>query len=82
MKRRFSWIGRGQILAAIALAELPARVDSGQYTGSDWALVDVKNVMATAAEITPTNYPDCDAATVEQKSVRVYQADGTGRMPG
>jgi len=26
----------------------------------------------------PAKYADCDEATVEQKSVRVYQADGTG----
>ena len=71
-------LGHGLVLAAIALAELPARGDTNQYAGSNWALVDVKKVMAAAAEITPAKYPDCDEATVEQKSVRVYQADGTG----
>jgi len=75
---RFSLVGRGLVLAAIALAELPAYGDTNQYAGSNWALVDVKKAMAAAAEITPAKYPDCDEATVEQKSVRVYRADGTG----
>ena len=78
MKMEFSLIGHGLVLAAIALAELPARGDTNQYAGSNWAMVDAKTVMAAAVEITPANYPDCDEATVEQKSVRVYQADGTG----
>ena len=42
------------------------------------APVDAKPVMAAAAEITPEKYPDSDAVTVDQKSVRVYRADGTG----
>ncbi|MGA3284699.1 MAG: DUF3857 domain-containing protein [Verrucomicrobiota bacterium] len=78
MKTGFSLVGQGLVLAAMALAELPARGDTNQYAGSNWALVDVKEVMAAAAEITPAKYPDCDEATVEQKSVRVYQAEGTG----
>jgi transglutaminase-like putative cysteine protease len=44
----------------------------------EWSLVDAKPVMAAAAEITPEKYPDSDAVTVDQKSVRVYRADGTG----
>ncbi len=68
----------GLVLAAIALAELPARGDTNQYAGGNWALVDATKIMVAAAEITPAKYPDCDEATVEQKSVRVYQADGTG----
>ena len=78
MKMRFCLIGHGLVLAAITLAALPACADTNQYAGSNWALVDAKAIMAAAAEITPAKYPDCDAATVEQKSVRVYQADGTG----
>ncbi|MGD0745852.1 MAG: DUF3857 domain-containing protein, partial [Verrucomicrobiota bacterium] len=78
MKMRFSLLARALVLAAVALAGLPARADTNQYAGSNWALVDVKRVMAAAAEITPAKYPDCDEATVEQKSVRVYRADGTG----
>ena len=78
MKTGFSFLSPGLVLAALALAELPARGDTNQYAGSNWALVDVKKVLAEAAEITPAKYPDCDEATVDQKSVRVYQADGTG----
>jgi transglutaminase-like putative cysteine protease len=78
MKTDFSFLSQGLVLAAMALAELPARGDTNQYAGSNWALVDVKKVLAAAAEITPAKYPDCDEATVDQKSVRVYQADGTG----
>ncbi|MGD0251086.1 MAG: DUF3857 domain-containing protein [Verrucomicrobiota bacterium] len=78
MKIGFLLVGHGLVLAAIALAELPARGDTNQYAGSNWALVDAKKVMVAAAEITPAKFPDCDEATVEQKSVRVYQADGTG----
>ena len=34
--------------------------------------------MAAAADITTAKYPDCDDATVEQRSVRVFHPDGTG----
>ena len=78
MKTGFSFVGYGLVLAVVALAELPARGDTHQYAGSNWALVDAKMVMAAAAEITPAKYPNCDWAIVDQKSVRVYQADGTG----
>ncbi len=78
MKMGFLLAGEGLILAAVTLTAGPARGDTNQYAGSNWALVDAKKVMAAAAEITPAQYPDCDSATVEQKSVRVYQADGTG----
>src|ERR1700690_1461436 len=78
MKMGFSVKGHGLVLAAVALTGLPACGDTNQYAGSNWGLVDVKKVMAAAPEITSAKYPDCDAATVEQKSVRVYQADGTG----
>jgi hypothetical protein len=70
--------GCGLVLAAIALAVLPARGDTNRYAAGEWSLVDAKPVMAAAAEITPARYPDCDSATVDQKSVRVYRADGTG----
>ena len=78
MKIGFSLTGQGLILAAIALAALPARGDTNHYAGSAWVLVDVKKAMSSSSEITPAKYPDCDEAIVEQKSVRVYQADGTG----
>ena len=70
--------GQGLVLAAIILAELTARGDTNRYAGSDWAPVDAKKVVAAAAEITLAKYPNCDEATVEQKSVRVYRVDGTG----
>ncbi len=70
--------GYGLVLAVVAPAEPPARGDTNQYAGSDFALVDAKKVMTAAAEITPAKFPNCDEATVEQKSVRVYRADGTG----
>jgi transglutaminase-like putative cysteine protease len=78
MKTGFLFSGCGRVLAAVALAVFPARGDTNRYTGGEWSLVDAKQVMAAAAEITPAKYPDCDDATVDQKSVRVYRADGTG----
>ena len=78
MKIGFWLGGRGLVLAAIALAVLPARGDTNRYAGGEWSPVDAKQAMAAAAEITPAKYPDCDAATVDQKSVRMYRADGTG----
>jgi transglutaminase-like putative cysteine protease len=78
IKTGFWFAGRGLVLAAIALAVLPAHGDTNRYAGGEWSLVDAKQVMAAAAEITPAKYPDCDAATVDQMSVRVYRADGTG----
>src|ERR1039457_4749484 len=78
MKIQLSRMGRGLVLAAVALAASLARGDTNRYAGGEWSLVNAKSVMAAAAEITPAKYPDCDAATVDQKSVRVYRADGTG----
>jgi len=66
------------VLAGIVLAGLTARGGTNQYAGSVWDLEDAAKIMAAAADITPGKYPNCDEATVEQKSVRVYQADGTG----
>ena len=78
MKTGFYFVGRGLVITAIALAVLPARGETNRYAGGEWSLVDPKPVMAAAAEITPAKYPDSDAVTVDQKSVRVYRADGTG----
>ena len=47
------------------------------YDGTLWTLTDAHASLAAAAEITPSKYPDCDAATVEEKLVRVYHPDGT-----
>jgi transglutaminase-like putative cysteine protease len=74
-------IGRMIYLQALTLAgmlALPALAGTNDYTGARWALVDRAQVLAAANSITPDAYPDCDTATVEQHSVRVYRADGTG----
>ena len=67
------FLGIAIALVASSLFAAPAQ----RYTGSDWALLDAKAVMAAAAEITAAAYPDSDDATVDQKSLRVYAADGT-----
>ncbi len=64
-------------LFVAALAVLPARADSGRYAGATWAPIDAKKTLEAAAEITLAKYPDCDEATVEQKVVEAYRADGT-----
>ena len=66
------------IIVAVALAVLPVRGGTNDYTGTVWALEDAQKILQAAADITLAKYPDCDDATVEQKSVRVYRADGTG----
>ena len=77
--KKGNWFAvRAFVLAAVALAVCSARGDTNRYSGGEWSLVDAKPVMAAAAEITPAKYPDCDSATVDQKSVRVYRADGAG----
>ncbi len=65
-------------MAMLVLAGLPARGDTNAYTGSRWALVDAGKILAAANAITPAAFPDCDTATVEQRSVRAFRADGTG----
>jgi transglutaminase-like putative cysteine protease len=69
---------RHSLALVLLFTALLARAESDRYTGSKWDLVDTKAVLQAAAEITLTNYPDCDEATVEQRSVRVYRPDGTG----
>ena len=70
---------RGSLLIAILPLGLTlARGGTNDYTGSRWALADTAKVLAAADAITTATYPDCDAATVEQRSVRVYRGDGTG----
>ncbi len=63
---------------AVALLGTSVRGETNRYAGDIWAFEDSKKVLAEAAEITLAKYPDCDDATVEQKMVRVYRADGTG----
>ena len=55
-----------------------ARGDTNLYTGSAWTLVDSKKALEAASQISLEKYPDCDEATVEEKMVQVYKADGTG----
>jgi transglutaminase-like putative cysteine protease len=68
----------GLWFASIVVLAAPASGATNLYTGDVWALVDAKKALAAAAEITLSNHPDCDQATVEKKLVRVYRADGTG----
>ncbi len=64
-------------LFVVAFATLPAHAESGRYAGGTWAPIDAKKALQAATEITLAQYPDCDEATVEQKVVEVYRADGT-----
>ena len=65
-------------VAFILVGSVSAFAGTNDYTGSRWDLVDTAKVLADAKTITTTAYPDCDTATVDQKSMRVYRADGTG----
>jgi transglutaminase-like putative cysteine protease len=78
MKTRYLPLLCGLWLAALALLARPASGDTNLYTGDTWAFLDVKKVMAAASDITQSNYPDCDEATIEKRLVRVYNTDGTG----
>src|SRR3954454_19580866 len=66
------------LLVASSLMRGVAEETNGNYAGPRWAYLDLKRVLSAAADITTTNYPDCDDATVDKKMVRVYRADGTG----
>ena len=61
----------------LALA-LTARADDTNFSGAEWSFVDPQAVLASANEITPEKYTNCDSAIVEEKSVRDYNSDGTG----
>ena len=62
---------------AVALATCPAHGAQDRYAGTPWALMDAKKALQAAREITLAKHPDCDDATIEQKLVEVYRADGT-----
>ncbi len=66
------------VAAAFAAISVRAQDATSRYTGSTFAFEDSKSILAAAAEITTARYPDCDDATVEQRSVRVLHPDGTG----
>jgi transglutaminase-like putative cysteine protease len=66
----------GAVMLAVAVAA-PAQT-TNRYAGALWAFEPVQPILAAAANITLSNYPDCDAAIVEKKMVRQYRSDGTG----
>src|SRR5580704_4764812 len=66
------------VIVAVSSSLTPALGGTNDYTGSRWAQVDSAKVMADANGITTAAYPDCDFAIVDQHSVRVFRADGTG----
>ena len=59
----------------LALAAMPVRAgtDTNRYAGDTWTFCDSQKVLAAAADITLAKYPNSDAATVEEKMVRVYR---------
>ncbi len=70
-----------RIVSFLILAALPLLAFAGsqpRYSGSDWTLLDRSSIVSAAAGITLKAYPNCDTAVVDQRSVRVYRADGTG----
>jgi len=72
-QRAFIFFQIASVLVAAAV-----RGGGADYADAIWTLADSQPVLKAAAEITPAKFPDCDSATVEQKSVRVYRPDGTG----
>jgi transglutaminase-like putative cysteine protease len=52
--------------------------EPGKYDGAAFAPLQTAKIVDAARQITTSNYPDCDEATVDKKMVRVYRADGTG----
>lgn len=72
------WAGICLAVAIALLCVSSATAAPGAFDGPQWALLDSSKVLAAAREITTTNYPDCDQATVDKKMVRVYRSDGTG----
>jgi len=63
--------------AALALGPRAGASDADRYAGAEWATLDLKRVEAEAAEINLARLPNCDEATVDEKSMRVVHADGT-----
>ena len=70
------------IVAAAALAFAPPgrATEAARYSGAEWSTLDLKQVEAEASEVTLARLPDCDDATVDQKSMRVVHEDGTAEM--
>ena len=65
-------------IAVVLAAFTVSAQTTNRYAAPDFAYVELKPVLAAAAEVTAAKYPDCDDATVEKNMVRVYRADGTG----
>jgi transglutaminase-like putative cysteine protease len=66
------------LLALTGIACLLRADNTSPYSGDTWRLLDLPPVLKAAAGVTPAKYPDCDSATVDCRSVRVYRPDGTG----
>jgi transglutaminase-like putative cysteine protease len=70
----------GMVFAILLLtvAMVPrARGEAGGYGGPEFSQINAAKAQAAASEFMPAKYPNCDQATIEEKSVRVYRADGT-----
>ncbi len=52
--------------------------ETNRYAGSEWSRLDTAKVLREAADITAEKFPNCDSATIDGKSVRLYRVDGTG----
>jgi transglutaminase-like putative cysteine protease len=66
------------LLATLSLVPVFGAETTNRYDSPRFAFLETRKVLATAAGISLTNYPDCDDATVERRVVQVYRADGTG----
>ncbi len=66
------------LVPVIAGAVRAAGAGATAFAGKEWALLDVKPVMQTAAGVTLDRYPNCDAVTVDERTVEAYRPDGTG----
>jgi len=66
--------------AALAVASTGRAGQDARYSGAEWSTLDLKKVEAEASEVTLARLPDCDEATVDQKSMRVVHEDGTAEM--
>ena len=73
-----SSVFRSFLLLTVLLLACPVYGKTDRYTGKIWALMDEQNTLDAASRITLAKYPDCDQATVDEKIVEVYRADGTG----
>jgi transglutaminase-like putative cysteine protease len=51
--------------------------EAARYSGRQWALLDTGKVLQAAAHVTATRFPNCDEATVDEKTIEIYHADGT-----